>query len=80
MMILATHGDNMEGWVERQYHGARAVGTSQGVVWNIQSISPITLIIPDMLHTLNHGILKHWMDWFTSIHEPRSMIDQFIQL
>jgi len=63
--ILATQGDEMERREARQYLEHPAVGTSEGVFWNMKCITPTTIIIPDILHTIYLGILKHLMDWET---------------
>ena len=79
-MILATQGDETERWEARQYLEDRAVGTSEGVFWNMKCISPTTIIVPDILHTIYLGMLKHLMDWVTSFLEQHSRIDKFNQL
>jgi hypothetical protein len=56
------------------------VGTSEGVFWNMKYISPTTIIVPDILHTINLSMLKHLMGWVTSFLEQHSRIDKFNQL
>jgi len=43
-------------------------------------ISPMTIIIPDILHAVNLCMPKHLMDWVTSFLEQQSRIDIFNQL
>ena len=40
----------------------------------------MTIIVPDILHTVYLGMLKHLMDWVTSFLEQHSRIDKFNQL
>jgi hypothetical protein len=79
-MILATQGDETERWEARQFLEDGAVRTSEGVFWNMKCISPTTIIVPDILHTVYLGMLKHLMDWVTSFLEHHSRIDQFNKL
>jgi hypothetical protein len=65
-MILATPGDETDRREARQYLEDRAVGTSEGVFWNMKCISPTTIIVPDILHTFYLCMLKHLMDWIIS--------------
>jgi len=78
--ILATQGDEMERWEARQYLEDQAVGTSKGVFWNMKCISPTTIIVPNILHTVYFGMLQHLMDWVRSFLEQHSRIDIFTQL
>jgi len=70
----------MERREARQYQEDRAVGISEGVFWNMKCISPITIIVPDILHTICLGMHKHLMDWVTTFLEQHSTIDKFNQL
>jgi len=79
-MILATQGDEMERREARQYLEDRAVGTSEGVFWNMKRISPTSIIVPEILHTVYLGMLKHLMHWVTSFLEHHSRIDKFNHL
>jgi hypothetical protein len=79
-MILATQGDETERVEARQYLHDGAVGTSEGVFWNMKYISPTTLIIPDILHTVYLGMLEHLRNWVTSFLEQHSRIHKFNQL
>jgi len=79
-MILATQHDEMERREARQYLEDQAVGTSEGVFWNMKCISPMTILVPDILHTVYLGMLKHLMDWVTSFLEQHSRIDRLNQL
>ena len=79
-MILATQGDAMERREARQYLEDRAVATSEAVFWNMQCISPMTIILPNILHTVHLGMFKNLMDWVTSFLEEHCRIDKFNQL
>jgi len=46
----------------------------------MKCISPMTIIVPDILHTVYLGMLKHLMDRVTSFLEQHSRIDKFNQL
>jgi hypothetical protein len=79
-MILTTPGDETERCEARQYLEDRAVGTSEGIFWNMKCISPTTIIIPDIFHTIYLGMLNHMMDWVTCFLKQHSRIDKFNQL
>jgi len=79
-MILATQGDETERREARQSLEDKAVGTSEGVFWNMKCISPMTIILPDILHTVYLGMHKHLMHWVTSFLEQHSRINKFNQL
>jgi len=79
-MILATQGDESERQEARHYLGNLAVGTSEGVLWNMKCISLMTIIVPDILHSVYLGMLQHLMDWVTSFLEQHSRINIFNQL
>ena len=79
-MILATWGDKTERWEATQYLEDAAVGRSDGVFLNMKHISLKAIIIPDILHTINLGMLNHSIDWVTSVFEPHSRIDKINQL
>ena len=78
--ILPMQGDELERQEARQYLEDRVVGTSEGVFWNMQCISPTTIIIPNILHSIYLGVLKHLMEWVTSFLEQHSRINKFNQL
>jgi len=52
----------------------------QGFFWNMKCISPMTIIVPDIPHSVYLSMLKHLIDWVTSLIEQHSRIDQFNQL
>jgi hypothetical protein len=79
-MILATQGDKTERQEPRQYLEDQGFGTSEGVFWNMKCISPTTIIIPNILHTVSRGMLKHLMEGVTSFLKHHSRIDKFNQL
>jgi hypothetical protein len=79
-MILVTEGDKMERWEARQYLEDPAVGTSEGVFWNMKCISPTTIIIPDILNIVYLGMLNHSVDLVTSFLDQHSRIDRFNHL
>jgi hypothetical protein len=58
-MILVTKGIKTERWEARQLLEHRVVGTSEVVFWNTKCISPTPIIVPDILHTVHLGMLKH---------------------
>jgi hypothetical protein len=51
-MILAIHRDEIGSWVGRRYQEDEVVGTSEGVFWKLKCISPMTIIVLDILHTM----------------------------
>jgi len=73
-------GDEMERQEARQYLEDRVVGTSEGIFWNMQCISLTTIIIPNILHSIYLGVLKHLMEWVTSFLEQHSRNNKFNQL
>jgi len=46
----------------------------------MKCISPRTIIVPDILHTIFLGMIKHLMDWAMLFLEQHSRIDKFNQL
>jgi thiaminase len=79
-IIFATQGDETERWEARQCLENRTVGTSKGIVWNMECIPPTTIIVPNILHTVYLGLLKHMMNWVMSCLEQHFRIDKFNQL
>jgi len=79
-MILVMQGEETERREARQYLEDRAVATSEGILWNMRCISPTTMIVPDILHTVYLWRPKHVMDWVTSFLKQHSRIDKFNQL
>ena len=79
-MILATQGDETERREARQHLEDRAVGSSEGIFWNMKCLSPTTMIVPDIPHTIYLAMLKHLTDRETSFLEQHSRIDKFNQL
>jgi hypothetical protein len=65
-MILATQGDVRERPEARQYLEDWADETLEGVFWNLKCISPTTIIILAVLHTIYLGLLVYLIDWVTS--------------
>jgi hypothetical protein len=78
-MILATQGDKMERRMARHYQEDRAVVTSEEFFWNIKSISPMGIIVPDILNTLYLSILKHLMHWLMFFLKKDCRIDKVNQ-
>jgi len=78
--ILATQGDGMERRKARQYMEDRAVRTLEDIFWIMECISQTTIVIPDILHTLYHGMLQLLMDWVTSFLEQNPLINKLYQL
>jgi len=56
------------------------IGNSEGIFWHMKCISPTTIIIPDILHTIFLGVIQHLMDWVTSFLKQHSRIARFNQL
>jgi hypothetical protein len=46
----------------------------------MKCISPTTIIVPNILHNIYSGMLKHLMDWVMSFLEQHSTMDKFSQL
>jgi hypothetical protein len=69
-MILATQGDKMERRMARHYQEDRAV---------VKSISPMGIIVPDILNTLYLSILKHLMHWLMFFLKKDCRIDKVNQ-
>jgi len=78
-MILVTQRDETERWEGRHYLDDRLVGTSEGVFYNMKSISPTTVIVPNIVHSGYHTMLKHSLEWETSFLEQYSRIDKINQ-
>jgi len=78
-MILLTLGDAMDRHEAWQYLEARAVQIWDCIFFNIQCISPMLIIVPDILHTIYLCMLKYFMAWVTSFHQQHSRIDKFNQ-
>jgi len=75
-----TQGDEPGRPYTRQYLKDIGVGNSEGIFWNMKCISLTTIIVPNILHTIYLGILKHLMDWVMSLLEHHSRINKFNQL
>jgi len=78
-IILEIQWDETKRWEDRQYPDDWAVKTSDGMFWNMNGISTTTNIVPDILHTVYHGMLEHLMDRAISFLEQHSRMDR-IQL
>jgi hypothetical protein len=79
-MIQATRFDNQDQNHARDYLTERSIATTEGVFWNMKSVSLHTLIVPDVLHTIYLGILKHLMEWIVPFLEFHKQIDRFNDL
>jgi len=79
-MILATQGVVMEGWKAIQYREDRVVGTMEDIFRNYICISPITIIIPNILHTVYLRMLKYLLHWVTSFLDQHSGVHKCNQL
>jgi hypothetical protein len=51
--LLATQRHETERWDARQYVEHWAVENSEGIFWKMNSISPTTIIVSDILYTVN---------------------------
>jgi hypothetical protein len=79
-MILATQGDETDKPEARPDVKDQVVGTSEGIFWNMNCISPKTSIVPDILHTVYLRLLQHLIDWVTSFLKQHTRIDKFNHL
>jgi len=79
-MKLVTPGDEMETCEARWFPEDWAVGTSEGVIWNMKCIALTSIIVPNILHTVYRLVLKQLMDWVTSFLEKHSRINKVNQL
>jgi hypothetical protein len=79
-MIPRNQGDKTERGEARRYLEVSAVGTSEGIFWNMKCISPTTIIISNIWHTVYFGMVKHWMDLVTSFLKQHYRIGKFNQL
>jgi hypothetical protein len=79
-LIQATHCNNQDQNDAHDYLMERCVVTMQCVFWNILYISLYILIVPDVLHTIHLGILKHLMEWIVPFWEFHKRIGQFKDL
>jgi hypothetical protein len=78
--MLATQEDETERREATQNLEASAVRTSGSVLWKRKCISPMIIIVPNILHTVHLGMLQHLMDCVTSFLQQHSRIDTFSQL
>jgi hypothetical protein len=61
----------------RQYLDDRGVRQTEGVFWALKSLDWVSLLVPDVLHTIYLGILKHLMDWVIPFLEHHNRMDRF---
>lgn len=80
MILFATQGDKMEGRNTSIYLEDRAVGTSEGIYWNMKCISLTVIIIANILHTFHLGKHQHLMDWVPSFLRQHSRFAKFNKL
>jgi len=79
-MLLTTQGEEPE-WREARWHLEDwAVGTSEDIIWNMECIYLTTINVPDILHTVDPGMVRQLMYWVTSFIEIHSGIGKFNQL
>jgi len=78
-MILATEENETERPEARQSLEDRAVGTTEGVFWNVKCISTMTIIVHHIFHTVSLGMLKDSMDWKMSFLKQHFRIEKFNQ-
>jgi len=76
-MLLATQGDESDRRATRQYLEHHVVGTSEGMICFTKCISQMTIVVPDIVHTVYLHMLKHLMDWVTFFLEQHCKIDKF---
>jgi hypothetical protein len=58
----------------------RGVLQTEGVFWALKSLDWVSLLVPDVLHTIDLGILKHMMDLEIPFFEHYNQMDQFKQI
>jgi len=80
MMILAPQGDEPERREAKPYLQDRVVATSEVIFGNMKCISPKTIMVPNILHTVYLSMLNHLIDWVRSFLKQHSSIDKFKQL
>jgi hypothetical protein len=79
-MLLVTQGDKEVEQEAQRYLDDWAVRISERVFVNIDDISPTTIIVSDILHTIHLGMLKPLVDCVMSFLEQHSRIDKWNQL
>jgi len=79
-MIPTTLEDETERQEARQYLEYRVVGIVEGVITYMKCISPATIIVPYILHTVYLSMLMNLMDWVTSFLKQHSRIGKYNQL
>jgi len=57
--------------------GRSSSGSFRSLFWNMKCISPMTLMVCDVLHTISLGKRKDLMEWVTFFLEQHARIDKF---
>jgi len=68
-VVLATQGDETERREARQLFEDWVGGSWESVFWSMRCISLMTIIIPDILHTVYLVMLKNSMGWVMTFLE-----------
>jgi hypothetical protein len=79
-MIRVTEGVEWERSEAQQYLNGQAVGITENIFWDMRGLSQTTSIVPDSLHTIYLGMLKHVMVWVISFHKQHSRNNKFNKL
>jgi len=61
-MIHVSHGDETGRCQAQQHLGDRIFGTSEGIIWNKKFLSPMTIIVTDILHPVYSSMARHLID------------------
>lgn len=63
-----------------QYLTERGARTREGVFWAFECFDWTSALVPDVLHTIYLGLLKHLMDWLVPFLEHHKRMTVFNQL
>jgi hypothetical protein len=78
--IHTTQRVETERWNAIQFLDDRGVARYKSIFGDMKSTSPLTIIVPDILCSNYHSMLRHLNDFVTSLVEHKSSIDIFNQL
>src|ERR1700687_2394451 len=59
-----------------QYLDNRGVRQTEGVFWALKSLDWVSLLVPDVLHTICLSILKHLINWVIPFLEHHNRMDR----
>ena len=63
-----------------QYLTERGARTTEGVFWALRCFDWTSALVPDVLHTIYLGLLKHLMDWLVPFLEHHNRMEAFNRL